>query len=400
MPAATLTARRAAAETTGVWDDSQQLFREVFEGFPYGILVLDPEGSVVAHNEAARRLLGDLQDEAGPPATCCTLLGCRRPGGPLSNTCITALARQLLGTLPEVRVDVPGRPTPAVWVTASSMNGGSDRVLLQLRPGDPRDRRRRTEPHWIAGPRLRVRALGRTVVSSGEGPIGGEWLKQRPGLLLKYLVCRRTRAVYPDEIADVFWPEAGRRGLNNVRHFIHALRDRLEPERPTREPSTFVITRDGGYTLDLDRIDLDVDQFESLVRSGHARLAMGGHSSGLVELERAIELYEGDFLADEPYAEWALAERERLNAMAHGALRTLVDACQERGDLASAAHLDTLGQLDLFDAKVHRQIIEMSLQRGRHGEALRRYQSLRSRLLRSFGEEPDFTLAELGLSRG
>jgi DNA-binding SARP family transcriptional activator len=190
--------------------------------------------------------------------------------------------------------------------------------------------------------------------------------------------------VPPDELAEVFWPAAGRAGLNNVRHFIHALRDRLEPARLAREPSSFVVTRDGGYALDLERIDLDTQEFEQLI-------AAGGSS-----LEQAVALYEGELLADDPYADWALAERDRLRGLAHTALRTLATACLERKDTPGAAvHLDVLAQIEPFDSAVHRDVIELCLSRGRRSEAVRRYQAFRTRVVMSFGEEPEFTLGEL-----
>jgi DNA-binding SARP family transcriptional activator len=372
-------------------------FRDVFAEFPYGILVLDRAGAVVAANGAARSLVGRLRRN-GAAVTCCELFGCQRPDGPLVEGCLTELARDADGTLPEVRVDLPKSPGGAGWVTAAPMTG-SGRVMLQLRPGALRDRRRRTEPHWSAGPQLRIRTLGRTVVASGEGPIGGEWLKQRPGQLLKYMVCERGRTVYPDEIVDIFWPDAGRGGLNNVRHFIHALRDRLEPNRPHREPSSFVLTRNGGYALDLDKVELDVGQFESLVSSGMSKIADEAAVAGVEDLKRAVALYQGDFLADEPYSEWTLCERDRLRHLVHQALQTLADERLAREDIVGAAyHLEKLGEIEPFDIAVHHDIIELCLRRGRQSEAVRRYQSLRSRLVRTFGEEPGFTLGELGLA--
>src|ERR671937_597195 len=78
--------------------------------------------------------------------------------------------------------------------------------LLHLRPGDRRDRRRRSDPHWLKGPEIRVLAFGRTHVDSAEGRLGGRWLQQRSGQLLKYLVAQRRRVVHSEEIAAALWP--------------------------------------------------------------------------------------------------------------------------------------------------------------------------------------------------
>ena len=100
-------------------------------------------------------------------------------------------------------------------------------------------------------------------------------------------------------------------------------------------------------------------------------------ATGLLEL--AISLYRGDLLEDEPYAEWVMAERDRLRAMATDSLRAL-----SRMALASARHGDAakyLGRLtefEPFDSDVQRDFLRF-----------------RARLAREFRAEPGFTLAEL-----
>src|SRR4051794_9572008 len=182
-------------------------YRAVFEFFPSGIVVVDAHGAVQGTNLGAKRLLRGLVDR--PKLRCCDLFDCRRAGTPLADHCITELALAHVGPLPEVRVDLPEPGSGSVWVTAAPFGGADPAVVLQVRPGVTGDRRRRTEPHWMAGPQLRIFTFGRSRVESAEGPLAGEWLGHRPGHIFKYLVTHRDRVVPLDELIDVFWPTAG-----------------------------------------------------------------------------------------------------------------------------------------------------------------------------------------------
>src|SRR5256885_9497574 len=86
--------------------------------------------------------------------------------------------------------------------------------------------------HWLDGPRLRIFALGGMRVESREGPLAGDWLEQRPGQLLRYLVSERHRVVPTEAIASAVWGQSGRNAPNTVRHLCHALPERLQPHRP------------------------------------------------------------------------------------------------------------------------------------------------------------------------
>jgi DNA-binding SARP family transcriptional activator len=113
-------------------------------------------------------------------------------------------------------------------------------------------------------------------------------------------------------------------------------------------------------------------------------------------LRRGLELYRGELLADEPYAEWAFAERDRLRDIASDGLRALAALDQRTGDLGQAtASLTRLAELEPFDVDVHRELFGLLLRRGRRSEALRRYESLRRRMLTTFDEPLDFSLSQL-----
>jgi DNA-binding SARP family transcriptional activator len=364
------------------------------EHFPFGILELDESGCANTWNRAAGSLLGEILQ---PGRACCDLFGCHSgDDGTLGSACLSELARSNGASTPEIRVDLPGREDDAgaLWLTAAPLPAG-DGIVVQLRRGDRRDRRRRTDPHWVAGPRLRVRALGRTEVLADETPLGGRWLAQRPGQLLKYLVSQRTRSVLLDEVAFALWPDSAYSAQTNVRHTMHRLRRRLEPDLPNRAPSTFISTREGAYSLMRDNVTVDADEFEALARAGLAALESEPRR-GRDLLDRALDLYRGDFLADEPYADWALDERGRLRDLAARALHTLARMDAAADDLEAAyMHLRRLAELEPLDIEVQRDLLTVCLRRGRRTEASRRYDALWRRSMRELGQEPGFLLTDL-----
>jgi DNA-binding SARP family transcriptional activator len=369
-------------------------YRAVFEFFPSGIVIADARGQVQGTNLAAKRMLRELVDR--PKLRCCDLFDCRRAGTPLQDHCITELViGREGGPMPEVRVDLPAPGSGSVWVGGAPFGVAEQSVVFQLRPGVVGDRRRRTEPHWMGGPQLRIFTFGRTRVESGEGPLAGEWLGHRPGHLLKYLITHRDRVVPTDELIEVFWPAAGPRGDRSVRQAVHTLRDRLEPSREKHGASAFVAARSAGYELQRASIWIDADDFEESVRAGLKAIAQGDHETGEAVLARATGLYRGEFLAEEAYADWAFAERDRLRDLAVQALRAMSDVKLGMGDLEGATEpLQRLAELDQYDADIQRDLIVLLLRRGRHPDAVRRFELVRRRYRHTFGEDPPFELAD------
>jgi len=383
----------SAVEKTSTMSSS--LAREAFEQFPYCLIVTDNSGRIVSYNDQASHLI-DAMSAQGNGLTCCALLGCNAPGTVLSEMCVTKVASSRGKALPEMRVDVQREgQLEGFWVTAAPIGRNCSHVVLELRPGVARDRRRRTDPHWMKGPSLRIRTLGHVTIESAEGPIGGRWLDQRTGQLLKYLIAARNRPVHADEIGESLWPGADFAIAGSVRYYIHALRRKLEPDRGKREPSAFIMSRAGGYCLDLDLVKLDADEFESHMAIGLAAAKTDAETAAR-EMELGLALYTGDFLPDLAYAEWAIAERQRLHDLACTGLRILADIRLESNLIDDAiACLERLATMQPYDEAVHRELMELDLLQGRRSEAIRRYNALRARTRRIFGHDLDFTPADL-----
>ena len=374
---------------------------QVLDRLGFAMLVTRPDGLVIEANESARQLAEQAFGAWPDPATCCGFFGCRRRE-PLARHCLSELASRSDQPLPEMRIDLqPERPTDSVWVTAARAAASGSPVVIHLRPAEVGDRRRRTRPHWMSGPTLRIGALGKTWIQTEETTIEGHWLLQRPGHLLKYLVCQRGRPAHVDEIAEALWPKAGIDGRNSVRYFVHSLRNLLEPSRQPRSPSAFIVSVQGTYALD-PRVEVDLDRFEELAGAGFAASRSSAEGTDALPLmEGAMDVYRGDLFQEEPFATWAFPERSRLRALALRTLQTLVEGHRRRGD--SAAALDCLERFaDLWplDADVQRSLIALYLQNGRHDESKRHYTAFRNRLIEEFGEEPDFELSDLSRAAG
>jgi DNA-binding SARP family transcriptional activator len=374
----------------------------LFDAFPYGLALARPGGEILKLNRRARSVL--LADSSAPLErwTCCELI-CDQAGPLLGAGCLTQLAVASSSDIPEVRIDVDGEHLrTSVWVTASTLER-DDLVLFHLRPGRPGDRRRRTRQGWhgdsSGGSRaeLRVVTLGSFSLESSEGPILDEWVTRRPGQLLKFLVARRRRLSSPDQISEALWPEAGHEdGKNRLRYQVHALRSKLDPSRGRHTESRFIRCRQGGYVFDTSVTWVDADEFEREAQAGLAALRKEDPAAARPHLARASALYKGPFMPDDPYAEWALEERERLRELAVVVLRSRAEALDTLNDFDAAIQsAKRLVEIEPYDGDVQRLLLVQLLKRGRRGEAMRRFDFYRRRLESEFGGRPDFDLRSL-----
>jgi DNA-binding SARP family transcriptional activator len=388
-----VTARSAAiadASATGP-SGNIPLKGEIFDRFHHGLLVLDADGTILLGNREASQIM-EVVGTNSAVATCCETFGCRQSG----DVCLTQLAIAEASGASEVRRDLE---TPqglqVVWLSAFPIASDPVRVLLHVRRGDVHDRRYRVNPGWSTTQRLRITTLGHTSVTSAGVALDGDWLDKRSGQLLRYLIVRRGRAVTADEIGESLWRDASYAVASNVRTCVHRLRAELEPRRTNRQAPDYLLTHGGSYRLNLDRVDIDAGEFEARVAAG-LRLAPTDTANAACELERGLTLYEGEFLADVPFAEWALCERRRLHELACDGLLTLsrIHRCDGRTDSA-ARWLEQLAGLQPLDEAVCRELVELDIVHGRGSDAKRRYDRLCRMMSDSLGYSPSFTLAEL-----
>jgi DNA-binding winged helix-turn-helix (wHTH) protein len=252
-----------------------------------GILVVSADRRALTWNPALAEMLPNV---FGPATTCCDLFGCRTPGTPLGGICLTEKA--LATRRPDELVLEPPAASSPLKVRVTPFHGGRDRtVLFEVGPA----------PQFVVAPpaeapaaepaKIKIRVLGDMGIETSSGPIKGDWLDQRAGRLLKFLVAHRDAPVHADAIAEALWPGSRADTTNTVRHFVHTLREKLEPERGRYQRSAFVLARNGGYQLNAECVIVDADEFESAAKSGLAAFAAGERETALSRLNEALTLY-------------------------------------------------------------------------------------------------------------
>ncbi len=325
---------------------------------------------------------------------CCDALDCAAnldaAGGSAGNGCLTARALGAENGLAALQWHggEAGHALDAIMTARTIRSGAEPIVAFELRFQGAAGSAGRPERD------VKVAALGRLSVSVDGRSRDGDWLQHRPGEVFRYLLASRDGAQRSEAIASALWPDRGPSAVANVRYCIFKLREQLA-ERGDLADS--LVARDAaGYRIDLRRVELDVDVFQTKSATGIAAHRRGEPEKAEAMLAEALSLYRGEFLSDDPYADWAFNEREYLRSLAGKGLAAMAQISLSAGRLVSAAdHLQRLAQLEPFDSHVHQMLIEVCLRRGRRTEALRHYHALRARLYRAFGEQPDFELTSV-----
>ena len=139
--------------------------------------------------------------------------------------------------------------------------------------------------------------------------------------------------------------------------------------------------------LDLSSVAVDVEDFLAEAAEG-LQLRADGSPGSTERLEHAFALYRGDFLPEEPYADWAVSLREEARALAIEIAYALAQEAETAGrhDEAARFCLRILDR-DAYDERAHLTLAGNLVAAGRHGDARRQYRAY-CRRMDEIGVEP------------
>ena len=234
---------------------------------------------------------------------------------------------------------------------------------------------------------LAIRLLGPLQVTLDGNPVTA-FESDKVRALLAYLVVESNRPHRREALAGLLWPEWSERAARaNLRRALSNLRKTIGDHHAT--PPFLHISRQAIGFNRASNAWCDVTAFTALLEPAEAP------ERTTCQLEEAVDLYRGDFLAgfsigdSAAFEEWGLLTREQLQRQALAALHSLATYHEGRGNCERAL-LYAWRRVELAPwlEEAHRQLMRLQALTGQRSAALAQYEACRRALAGELGVEP------------
>ncbi len=238
-------------------------------------------------------------------------------------------------------------------------------------------------------PSIRIQALGAFSMWRDSIAVPDEaWPTSKSKQLFKILLTERGHLVSADRLIEYLWPDLPlKKARNNLWVTVSQARRVLQPDLPPRTRSAYIIKRDEGYLFDPHSDHwLDVDAFSDYLQTAQQA---ADPTIRIEALEKARHLYQGDFLEDDPYAEWALAPRDRLREQYLNLLADLAETYAQQEQYRQAIGLCRQSlALENSRESTYRQLMLYLYCTGEQPAALQLYDEVCQVMREEIGVEP------------
>lgn len=242
---------------------------------------------------------------------------------------------------------------------------------------------------------LKVQLLGLFRVTRAGQEVDLKAARSQKAIsLFKFLLVRRGQVTTREQILDTIWagtdPDGSERSFQVTLSTLRKLLDL--PDGPP-----VIVRRGQGYMLNPQiAFDVDVDRFLTHVKQGFWWWDRGQWELADEEWRRAEQEYGGDFLAEDPYEEWAIPQRERLLERYLDVLYRLAESALRRGHYTEVIErANQIVTADSLRESAYRLLMQAHAAMGERAMALRDYRRCAEVLKRELGEEPMAETREL-----
>lgn len=239
---------------------------------------------------------------------------------------------------------------------------------------------------------LEICLLGRFEVRRQGAVIPDDaWPRRKTADLLKILATHCSQHLTQDELIDRLFPELDpAKARRNLQNRMSELRRVLEPDLQSAAASRFIRTEHQGYRFKGGTACwIDVEAFERALQTARSHETDGQWADAVEVLQTAVELYDGGYLPEDRYDDWAQEPRRRLHDQYVSALSRLATGLSRLGRPQEAVSWAE----QAFDLEPRReslcaQLMGLYRQTTQTMEALTVYETHREVLKTDLGIEP------------
>ena len=243
-------------------------------------------------------------------------------------------------------------------------------------------------PHAVTDqPCLQVRFFGHFEILCNGEPLDLR-CNGKVRAIFKYLLAHRDRPVCREHLMEWLWPESSlKKARSSLNVAICTLRRLLS--ECSAGLQNYVLLEEGYYRLcPTVWVVTDVEEFDNRYEQGRC-LEKTNRIEGAAEYERAMELYRGEYLLDELYADWTMVERERLSNAYIDMLERLAVYYKQTQQLRESIQLCyRILEKDRCHEQCHLLLTEVYALLGSYGRALHQYRLFKGILKSTHGTEP------------
>ncbi|MGW0534444.1 AfsR/SARP family transcriptional regulator [Streptomyces sp. NPDC003032] len=241
------------------------------------------------------------------------------------------------------------------------------------------------------------------VLGPLEAEVGGQSVvpsAAKPRQILTLLAVRANQVLPVSTLMEEIWGhDLPRSASTTLQTYILQLRRKLIAAYGTDSAHVareVLVTRHGGYLLQLQPGEVDVEEYDRLAALGRDAFERGDDEAASAHLGQALGLWRGQALVDVRTGPILEVELARLEESRLSALERRIEADLRLGrDSALLSELSELTIRHPLHEGLHAQRMVALYRCGRPWQALEVYQRLRGRLVDELGLEPSPRLRRL-----
>ena len=226
---------------------------------------------------------------------------------------------------------------------------------------------------------LLVRTLGQYAVLREGRPILENGSGGKPLDILMVMIALGKNGLAVKRMEDILWPDSDSPNKTFSIN-LHRLRGLIGHQA--------LIQKDRHLRLNPELCRVDAWEFEAMLNAAAPNRGNGcGVDWNL--MEKALVLYQGDFLAGQPDTIWNIQYRERLRDLYTRAIQRMAKHLEGQKDWAAATSMLTRGlQVDPLCESLYQRLISCHHHAGAHAEVEKAFLKCRRMLFALLGVPP------------